>query len=415
MSKKIQINLEKLQKDQKLNFNGPVQIDSPEFEALLKEIGRDAEKRRKAGKNERPFYAIDLIRQSRLGAIRLPVEKGGVGASIRDLLYVVIRLAEVDPDVAHILRAHFNYVNDFLINPNDEVRNLWLQRIADGAIIGLGFTEISNQNVGKLVFETKLTRDGDNYRLSGTKYFSTGTLYSDWVVVLATTPEGELATVIIPTLRDGVVLEDDWDGIGQKLTGSGTTKFNNVIVNKNEVLSFGEGPTPFNSFFQLILQAVIAGIVRNVEKDAAALVKSRKRSFTFAAGPTPAEDPQLQQVIGEISSIAYAAESIVLTAAESLDRAVNSAVDGVIDYDLSHEASLQSAKAKVVIDGLALRAASLLFEVGGASATKASAQLDRHWRNVRTIASHNPTVYKARTIGNLVVNGTGLPLEEVYF
>ncbi|WP_318509425.1 acyl-CoA dehydrogenase family protein [Bacillus sp. T3] len=221
--------------------------------------------------------------------------------------------------------------------------------------------------------------------------------------------------MIIPALRDGVGIKDDWDGFGQKLTGSGTTVLNNVLVNKDEVIAFGESPTPFNAFLQLILQAVIAGIVRNVEKDAAELVKSRKRSFTFAAGATPAEDPQLQQVIGEISSIAYAAESIVLTAAEALDRAVNSAVDGVIDYALSHEASLQAAKAKVVIDSLALRAASLLFEVGGASATKSSAHLDRHWRNIRTISSHNPTVYKARTIGNLVVNEIGLPLEEVYF
>ena len=72
-------------------------------------------------------------------------------------------------------------------------------------------------------------------------------------------------------------------------------------------------------------------------------------------------------------------------------------------------------QAKVVIDQLALKAATLIFEVGGASATKKSAHLDRHWRNIRTLASHNPTVYKARIIGDYVVNDKQLPLKEVYY
>jgi len=33
---------------------------------------------------------------------------------------------------------------------------------------------------------------------------------------------------------------------------------------------------------------------------------------------------------------------------------------------------------------------------------------DRHWRNVRTIASHNPFVYKATKVGDFIVNGTEL-------
>ena len=59
-------------------------------------------------------------------------------------------------------------------------------------------------------------------------------------------------------------------------------------------------------------------------------------------------------------------------------------------------------------------AATQIFEVGGASATRQSAHLDRHWRNIRTIASHNPAVYKARAIGNYIVNGR-VPLSEVDF
>ncbi|MGN6127730.1 MAG: hypothetical protein ACTHON_14295, partial [Humibacter sp.] len=40
-----------------------------------------------------------------------------------------------------------------------------------------------------------------------------------------------------------------------------------------------------------------------------------------------------------------------------------------------------------------------------ASAVGRGIALDRHWRNVRTIASHNPAVYRKRAIGDYVLNG----------
>ena len=89
-----------------LEFSQPVKAHSKELELLIAEIARDAEERRKTNSEARPFYAIDLIKKSRLGALRLPVEEGGGGASIRELFQVVIRLAEADPDVAHSLRFH---------------------------------------------------------------------------------------------------------------------------------------------------------------------------------------------------------------------------------------------------------------------------------------------------------------------
>lgn len=71
-------------------------------------------------------------------------------------------------------------------------------------------------------------------------------------------------------------------------------------------------------------------------------------------------------------------------------------VNGVADFDIAHHGSMLAAQAKVMVDELAPRAATALFDVGGSSAIKRSADLDRHWRNIRTLSSHNPTTYKAR-------------------
>lgn len=414
MSQQNQITLEQT-KCGKPIFTEAVKVGSTELEQLLSAIANDAENRGKTDSEAHPFYAVELIKKSKLGALRLPVELGGAGASIRELFFTVIRLAEADPDVAHSLRSHFGQVEEYLRTPDKGLSDRWLQRVAKGELIGNAVTEISANHVGHLVYETTLSPDSEGYRLNGTKYFSTGTMFSNWIYVTASTPEGKPVTAVIPVNRDGIVIEDDWDGIGQRLTGSGTTHFKHVYVHKDEVTFVDSLKTPFNAYLQLILHAVVAGILRNVVTDATTLVHSRKRTFSFAASDEPANDPQLLQIIGELSAIAFAAESIVLTAAEALDTAVNSAVDGKIDFALSHEASLKAAKAKVVVDQLALKASSLLFEVGGASAIRQSAHLDRHWRNIRTIASHNPTVYKARAIGNYVVNGTELPIREVYF
>jgi len=62
----------------------------------------------------------------------------------------------------------------------------------------------------------------------------------------------------------------------------------------------------------------------------------------------------------------------------------------------------------------ALADASLLFEVAGASSASSAKNLDRHWRNIRTISLHNPLVYKADAIGDYLVNGTPLP-KSPYF
>ena len=52
-----------------------------------------------------------------------------------------------------------------------------------------------------------------------------------------------------------------------------------------------------------------------------------------------------------------------------------------------------------------LEAATLLFEVGGASAVSEARGLDRHWRKARLLASHNPAIQRERMIGDYLLNG----------
>ena len=97
----------------------------------------------------------------------------------------------------------------------------------------------------------------------------------------------------------------------------------------------------------------------------------------------------------------------MLAAAQAQDDAINAHPD--VALELAHRGSLRAAQAKVFVDEIAQRASSRLFDVGGSSAVKSALDLDRHWRNVRTLASHNPTAYKARAIGDYLVSASWLP------
>jgi alkylation response protein AidB-like acyl-CoA dehydrogenase len=393
----------------------PLTYGSERLTRLISEIGEGALERERTG--ERPFAAIELAKQARLGALRIPREDGGGGASLRELFATVIALATADVNVAHILRGHFAHVEERLrldAHQRQRVTDLALS----GAIVGNASTEIGSTTIGEFTWQTRLTRDGDGFRLNGTKYFTTGTLYADYAEVLASDPAGATVIALVSTDQPGVTVLDDWDGFGQRATGTGTAIFEDVPVAAEDTLPFtppevGSEPPPLylsGAFFQLYVTALIVGVLRALRADAVAHVHQRSRSFAWAPTLSAADDPLLHREIGEIASAAFAAEATVLAAADALALAFDAAVQGTDPgLELAHQASLRAAEAKVVVDALGQKAASQVFDVGGASVVRQSHLLDRHWRNIRTLASHNPTPYKAQAIGAHYVRGTRLP------
>jgi alkylation response protein AidB-like acyl-CoA dehydrogenase len=395
-----------------------IDLGSPALKSLLAEIAQGASERE--SRRIAPHAQIRRLVDTGLTRLRLPVEEGGGGATLPQLFEFLIDLAEADSNVAHILRVHYWFVEVQLQRPTtDPLRARNFELLRQGHVFGNGFSEQSRKAVG-LHFDTVLTPDpsGQGYRLNGRKFYSTGTLYSSYTQIFASTPAGRIVAVTIPVDREGVRIEDDWDGFGQRLTGTGSTILEDVRVGEEEVEDLGDPdhqttPSYQYPFLQLYLQAVTAGILRSVRNDAVALVRRRKRNFAYA-GKTPTEDPQVLQVVGEIAGHSFAADAIVLRAADAIAAAAASVKDGVPDVQRARDAQIAAAQAKVAIDAFAPQVAGWLFDAGGASATQSIHNLDRHWRNVRTTSTHNPSFAKATAVGDFLVNGTPPPL-NAYF
>ncbi len=385
-------------------------LGTPEFEALLATLAAGAVARDSGELSARP--AIDLVREARLGVLRLPRALGGAGIALPDLYRTVIALAEADSNIPHILRNHFTFVERMSRNQHDERFRHWLKLVGEGRLFGSASGELDIANIGAGVVDTVLEPQGDGFRLTGRKYYSTGNHYMDMLLVRAALPDGKPIWAVIPTDREGVDVDDDWDGIGQRLTASGSTVFTDVRVHREETFlpEAEKNRSPASaSYPQLWLTSIVTGILRAIVRDAIKVVTGRNRNYYHALVEQPARDPLLQQVIGRLASIAYVAEASVLATAATLGRAHERWDAGEPAAELFAEASAQAAKCKVVIDELALQAAGEVFNVGGASAVRQSVGLDRHWRNIRTISSHNPLSYKARALGEQALFGTPLP------
>ncbi|MDT5155257.1 MAG: hypothetical protein QOI01_6990 [Mycobacterium sp.] len=413
--------------------NSRVLPGSPQWDELLAHIAAGAKDRDL--NDENPFDQVAALKRAGFGTLRLPHELGGSGLTVPQLFSAVIDVARADPIVAHIFRTHFWFTeerlrtlggqerNDRGFGPGDPASLQWLRKVADGKLFGNAFSEKGSNAVGSLVFNTRLLPDpAGGYRLEGEKFYSTGTLFSDYLTVTATTDDDSVATVVLPADRTGVKLIDDWDGFGQRRTGTGTTIFKNVSLTSDEILAevpYDAEPVPSVQYasLQLYIHAVVAGILAGVVDDGVNLLRSRDRSFSHAPTDRPTDDPHLQRLLGELASTAYIAKAAVLDAAEAIATATNSAAstsDGNPDAELATETQLKVAKVKVHLDAIAPEAATRLLELGGASAASRQKGLDRHWRNIRTITLHNPVAYKAVAIGQNLLHGTPVPA-NAYF
>ncbi|MDR5823572.1 hypothetical protein [Caballeronia sp. LZ043] len=134
---------------------------------------------------------------------------------------------------------------------------------------------------------------------------------------------------------------------------------------------------------------------------------ARNRSYSHAASARPADDPQILQIAGRVRAHAWAAGATAAHAARAVERAAHAQARGAGDsLAVLAEAEIEVWQAQTVASQLVIDAAASVFDALGASATLRQAGLDRHWRNARTVASHNPRIYKDRIVGDFAVNGT---------
>jgi alkylation response protein AidB-like acyl-CoA dehydrogenase len=355
-----------------------------------------------------PVEPVRWLVEAGFGRLRVPTDVGGDGLSIPEIAEVLVELAAADSNLPQIFRGHIAFVEDRLQAPPSAERDAWLRRFVGGEIVGNAWSETGAGALG--TSQTRLERRGDRWVLNGRKFYTTGSIFAEWTDVTADR-DGDSVTALVRTDQPGVAISDDWDGFGQQLTGTGTIVFTDAEVDEAHIARFDDRFRYQTALYQLTLLAVLAGIAAATERDTAQAIRERTRVYSHGVASLVKDDAQIQAVVGEISSVAFTALALVRGVAEAVQAAADTAGSPGSDEDLAANvlAEIRSAQAQVVLSESVPRAATLVFNTLGASATSRAKGLDRHWRNARTVASHNPAIYKARIVGDWSINGTPPP------
>ncbi|MCH4244138.1 acyl-CoA dehydrogenase family protein [Acinetobacter gerneri] len=358
-----------------------------------------------------PYDEIQLLKDSGFTAIRVPEKFGGAGVSLPQLFELLTLLAEADSNIVQALRGHFAFVEDRLNAHKDSSQKHWFERFVAGETVGNAWTEIGEVQIGEVA--TRLSRNIEGrWFVSGEKYYSTGSIFADWIDVYAYDEINQRAVIVaVNRHENGVAILDDWDGFGQKTTGSGTIQLKNVHVFEQNIIDFATRFKYQTAFYQAFHLATLSGIARAAVRTFSEEVRQRKRIFSHGNADLVRHDPQVLQVIGQASAQSYASEALTQKVATSLQDAYLSHFDQseVLEQKANHRAELESAQAQVVVSQLVLSLSSELFNALSASATSTAKQLDRFWRNARTVSSHNPIIYKQKVIGDWEINQAELP------
>ena len=352
-----------------------------------------------------PFSELDLLAQSGLLAITVPAQYGGLDVSNAVLAEITAILSEADGSIGQIPQNHFYILEALRTDGSEEQQRYFFGRVLAGDRFGNALSERGTKTVGH--YNTRITRDGPGYRINGRKFYSTGVLFADWITVFALDSEDRLTMTFVPKGTEGVEIVDDWDGFGQRTTGSGTTILDNVYVSADSVVSHHKGferPTTIGSVGQIIHAGVDLGIARAAFAETLEFIRTKSRPWMDSGLDRASDDPLTIAKVGQIAIRLEAATALVERAGHKVDAAqVETTEEKVV------AATLAVAAAKVLTTEVAIEASNTLFELAGTSSVQTGLNLDRHWRNARTHTLHDPVRWKYHVVGNYHLNGVTPP------
>ncbi|HEY1747200.1 MAG TPA: SfnB family sulfur acquisition oxidoreductase [Xanthobacteraceae bacterium] len=347
-----------------------------------------------------PFEEIDTFSQSGLWAITIPKAYGGAEVSCVTLAEVIKIIAAADPSIGQIPQNHFSIVDLVRISGTEEQRRYFFAEVLKGLRLGNAFSERKTKNVAEL--KARLSKDGDTYVVTGTKFYSTGALFAHRVPVAGLDQEGRLHVAIADRNAPGLKVVDDWSSFGQRTTASGTVSFDEVRVPADHVIAAYrafEVPTANGPHAQLVHAAIDLGIATAAIQETTKLVRTQARPWIDSGQQRASDDPYTIAQIGDLHIRLRAAEALLARGGGYVDKAIAAPTEDSIGA-----ASIAVAEAKVLSTELAILATNKLFELSGTSSTLEGSGLDRHCRNARVHTLHDPVRWKYFAVGNFYLN-----------
>ncbi|OCJ07217.1 acyl-CoA dehydrogenase [Rhizobium sp. AC27/96] len=371
--------------------------------ASAEEISADLSKRAaELDREGRPPLGeiVKLKNAGLLNALHAP-EIGGGGLDWVDGLRLTRILARGESSIGQLLGYH--YVNSqYVYWGFDEARaqELGSKTVANSLYWGAA---VNPRDPGLV-----LSRRGNGYVLNGRKSFSTAAHVSDYINANAALDD-KIVGFAVPTSRAGYKANDDWDNFGQRLSDSGSVEFHDFPVYEEDLDKVGTsgGTAPvlatFNTpLIQLVFVNFYLGTAEGALREAVDYVRTTTRPWVTSGVERAADDPYILERVGELTAALKASAALADSAAAIVQAGL--AKGSKATARERGEAAAEAYAAKVNATHVALDVTNRVFELTGARSTAEKFRFDRFWRNVRTHTLHDPVFYKAKEVGEFVLN-----------
>ena len=323
-------------------------------------------------------------RERGLWNLFLPDEEYGAGLSNTDyapLAEIMGHVIELAPEATNCSAPDTGNMEVLHLFGTPEQKERWLIPLLEGEIrSNFGMTEPDVASSDPLNLETSITRDGDDYIVSGTKWWSTGAVSSDArvaIVMGVTDPEApprqRYSMILVPMDAEGVEVTRDLPVFGYRHRGGhAEVRYHDVrIPASNLIAGPGEG--------YMIAQARLGPgrihhcmrAIGQAERALELMIARAKARQAF--GKRVADQGIVQDWIAQSRWRIDQARLLVLHAAWLIDTEGNRAA--------RHDVSA----IKVVVPQMALWVMDKAIQVHGGMGVSDDTPLAAMWANMRTL------------------------------
>ncbi|WP_414055672.1 acyl-CoA dehydrogenase family protein [Macrococcus equi] len=335
---------------------------------------------------------IDWLLIENYHMLTLPVEHGGMGANIKELIYIQSHLAQLDESTALSIGWHLGIVGE-VFEGNlwpDNMTAQFIDDIHDGGITNRIVSESemgSPTRGGKPA--TSAVLDGDKYIINGTKTFASMSERLTHFIVGAFDPvQKAMCFYYVPADTKGIEIVKTWDMVGMRATASHDIIFKDVKIPKEYLLEVNRERKP--NPWLLHIPAIYLGMAERAVTEAV--------TFSQNYQPNSLETP--------IAALSHIQEKIAQ--AEILNTTSRHFIYHACDLHLAGKTEVLGntfGLAKTIVVNNGLQVVDLCMRVFGAKSLEQTRIMERIFRSMRA-GLHNPPMDDAveRMIVNTLMN-----------
>lgn len=373
-------------------------MEQPDWPALARDLSHRFAERAALHDREGsfPFENFAELHEAGFLALTVPRRHGGHEASLSTFLRVQEELAAGDGSTALALNMHlvrFGGERESPTYPAPWFDEICRGAVEEGLLVNTAATEEGlGSPAGGGLPETVARRTPDGWVLHGRKTFTTMAPLLHYFIVLAAIDDGggpttppSVGNFMVLRPDAGLNVEETWDGMGMRATGSHDLVLERVVLPADRLLNQRPLGSPDARgasgavWFSLGVAATTIGVARAARDYAVAFARERKPT----TGRTIKDFPGVRTRIARADLLLHRSRTLVHDAARAWEcRDADAPPDGVKPIDRTAMAKIDTLNNCIEAVDLAMRV------VGGVSLLK-NRPMERYYRDVRA-ALHNP-------------------------